>query len=68
MSYEDIMKDFRDLVERTIKKDQVKRIMLLHEQDFPIDSIASVYELSSDDVKKIIEENKNDFEWGLKSE
>lgn len=68
MSYDDIMKDFKDLIERSIKKDQVKRIMLLHAQDFPVESIASVYEMSPEDVEKVITDNKAGYDWGSKFE
>ena len=66
MSYDDIMKDFQNLIERSIKKDQVNRIMLLHAQDFPVESIASVYEMTSEDVEKVIKDNKAGYDWGNK--
>ena len=40
--------------------------MMLREQDFPVESIAAVYEMSSEEVEEVIRNNKNDFEWGLK--
>ena len=54
------------MIEKAIKEDHVKRIMMLRQQDFPVESIAAVYEMSNDDVEKVIRDNKNDFEWGLK--
>lgn len=63
MSYEGA---FKEMVEKAIRKDHVKRIMMLRQQDFPVDSIAAVYEMSNDEVESIIRDNKSDYEWGLK--
>jgi hypothetical protein len=57
---------YKEMIEKAIKEDHVKRIMMLRQQDFPVESIAAVYEMTSDDVEKVIRDNKNDFEWGLK--
>ncbi len=57
---------YNDLIKKAIREDHVKRIMMLREQDFPVESIAAVYEMSSEEVQEVIRNNKNDFEWGLK--
>lgn len=57
---------YNEMIEKAIREDHVKRIMMLRQQDFPIDSIAAVYEMSNDEVETIIRDNKSDYEWGLK--
>lgn len=57
---------YKEMIEKAIKEDHVKRIMMLRQQDFPVDSIAAVYEMSNEEVENVIRNNKNDFEWGLK--
>jgi len=65
MGFED---KYMKYVEKALAKDHVKRIMLLQEQGFPVDSIAAVYEKSVDEVKDIIEKNRGGYEWGMGGE
>ena len=57
---------YYDMIKKALREDHVKRIMMLREQDFPVESNAAVYEMSSEEVEEVIRNNKNDFEWGLK--
>ena len=53
------------IAEKAVKDDQAKRIVLLYHQQFDIAGIAKAYEMTEEEVKKIIDTNKGGYEWGL---